>query len=134
MPASRSARAMIFAPRSWPSRPGLATTTRILFWLADADMAGGAGADGRRDPSGAHDDGVAVSAAGTDGGAAEAAAAAAQLMHQGGEDARAGRPDRGTQRAGAAVDVDAVLVDPEHPDRLQRDRGERLVDLPQVDL
>src|SRR3954469_21896269 len=30
MPASRSARAMILAPRSWPSRPGLATTTRIL--------------------------------------------------------------------------------------------------------
>src|SRR4051812_4239447 len=30
MPASRSARAMIFAPRSWPSRPGFATTTRIL--------------------------------------------------------------------------------------------------------
>src|SRR4051812_32455736 len=29
MPASRSARAMIFAPRSCPSRPGLATTTRI---------------------------------------------------------------------------------------------------------
>src|SRR4051795_4638203 len=31
MPASRSARAMIFAPRSWPSRPGLATTTRIFL-------------------------------------------------------------------------------------------------------
>src|SRR5712671_1586796 len=30
MPASRSARAMIFAPRSCPSRPGLATTTRIF--------------------------------------------------------------------------------------------------------
>src|SRR3954467_6972677 len=30
MPASRSARAMIFAPRSCPSRPGFATTTRIL--------------------------------------------------------------------------------------------------------
>src|SRR3954453_14429314 len=30
MPASRSARAMIFAPRSWPSRPGFAATTRIL--------------------------------------------------------------------------------------------------------
>src|SRR5688572_7119615 len=29
-PASRSARATILAPRSWPSRPGLATTTRIL--------------------------------------------------------------------------------------------------------
>src|SRR3954452_3311114 len=31
IPASRSARAMIFAPRSWPSRPGLATTTRIFL-------------------------------------------------------------------------------------------------------
>src|SRR5947209_9294471 len=30
MPASRSARAMIFAPRSWPSRPGFATTTLIF--------------------------------------------------------------------------------------------------------
>src|SRR5262249_37639497 len=30
IPASRSARAMIFAPRSWPSRPGFAMTTRIL--------------------------------------------------------------------------------------------------------
>src|SRR5436190_21140307 len=29
MPASRSARAMTLAPRSWPSRPGLATGTRI---------------------------------------------------------------------------------------------------------
>src|SRR3954454_8092487 len=29
IPASRSVRAMILAPRSWPSRPGLATTTRI---------------------------------------------------------------------------------------------------------
>src|SRR5689334_20062312 len=27
-PASRSARAMTLAPRSWPSRPGFATTTR----------------------------------------------------------------------------------------------------------
>src|SRR6185312_3401179 len=29
MPASRRARAMTFAPRSWPSSPGLATRTRI---------------------------------------------------------------------------------------------------------
>src|SRR5262245_22783082 len=36
MPASRSARAMIFAPRSWPSRPGLATTTRIFLLLIAA--------------------------------------------------------------------------------------------------
>src|SRR6266576_2166130 len=31
MPASRSARAITLAPRSWPSRPGLATSTRIGF-------------------------------------------------------------------------------------------------------
>src|SRR5262245_28131594 len=30
MPASRNARAMTLAPRSWPSSPGLATSTRIL--------------------------------------------------------------------------------------------------------
>ena len=38
MPASRSARAMIFAPRSCPSRPGLATTTRILRFEPAAAM------------------------------------------------------------------------------------------------
>src|SRR5215475_1962101 len=31
IPASRSARAMTFAPRSWPSSPGLAMRTRIFF-------------------------------------------------------------------------------------------------------
>src|SRR3954453_24130645 len=41
MPASRSARAMIFAPRSWPSRPGLATTTRIFRLEPAADISGG---------------------------------------------------------------------------------------------
>src|SRR5918994_726949 len=30
IPASRRARAMIFAPRSWPSSPGFATTTLIF--------------------------------------------------------------------------------------------------------
>src|ERR1700733_7829499 len=30
-PASRNARATTLAPRSWPSRPGLAITTRILL-------------------------------------------------------------------------------------------------------
>src|SRR3954465_1427887 len=30
MPASRSARAITLAPRSWPSRPGFATRTRIF--------------------------------------------------------------------------------------------------------
>src|SRR5216683_2925930 len=32
-PASRSARAMIFAPRSWPSSPGFAISTRIFFCI-----------------------------------------------------------------------------------------------------
>src|SRR3954470_3947147 len=48
MPASRSARAMIFAPRSCPSRPGLATTTRIL--RAVAALTGGADPPSRRPP------------------------------------------------------------------------------------
>src|ERR1700730_230584 len=43
MPASRSARAITLAPRSWPSRPGLATRTRILgsdigFYLTTVGM------------------------------------------------------------------------------------------------
>src|SRR3954469_3741743 len=38
IPASRSARAMILAPRSCPSRPGLATTTRIFCVVLGADM------------------------------------------------------------------------------------------------
>src|SRR4051794_24752136 len=33
MPASRRARATTLAPRSWPSSPGLATTTRRGLWL-----------------------------------------------------------------------------------------------------
>src|SRR4051794_9689822 len=37
IPASRSARAMIFAPRSCPSSPGLATTTRIFRSAIAAD-------------------------------------------------------------------------------------------------
>src|SRR5918992_3714247 len=43
MPASRSARAMIFAPRSCPSRPGLATTTRILRVFTWRRLSGGGG-------------------------------------------------------------------------------------------
>src|SRR5205809_5729506 len=48
MPASRRARAMIFAPRSCPSRPGFAATTRIFLFVA-VDMSGCA-AHGRRGP------------------------------------------------------------------------------------
>src|SRR4051794_9612327 len=35
MPASRSARATTFAPRSWPSSPGFATTTLIRASICD---------------------------------------------------------------------------------------------------
>src|SRR5882757_9340815 len=50
MPASRSARAITFAPRSWPSSPGLAINTRIFFvmrgaasrWSRDCDFFVGA--------------------------------------------------------------------------------------------
>src|SRR3989338_8252560 len=38
MPASRNARAMTLAPRSWPSRPGLAISTRIFFSVTAASL------------------------------------------------------------------------------------------------
>src|SRR5580765_3858880 len=41
IPASRSARAMIFAPRSCPSSPTLAITTRIVRTPATAAILGG---------------------------------------------------------------------------------------------
>src|SRR5829696_446181 len=40
IPASRSALAMIFAPRSWPSRPGFAITTLIFRAMASAVYGG----------------------------------------------------------------------------------------------
>src|SRR5512144_528285 len=48
MPASRRARAMILAPRSCPSRPGLATTTRILRAVAASIRSGTLAVDGAR--------------------------------------------------------------------------------------
>src|SRR5215469_10615550 len=41
-PASRSARATTFAPRSWPSSPAFATITRILPMAASLVHAGNA--------------------------------------------------------------------------------------------
>src|SRR3990172_12221078 len=38
IPASRSARAMTFAPRSWPSRPGFAIRTRIFFGIGTTSV------------------------------------------------------------------------------------------------
>src|SRR4051812_1932334 len=82
----------------------------------------------------AENDRVALPAAGADRRAAEAAAATAQLVDQRAEDPGAGRADRMPERDGAAVDVDLLLVDAEQADRVQGDRRERLVDLPQVDV
>src|ERR1700684_2192771 len=77
---------------------------------------------------------VALTPARADGGAAVDAGATAQLVHDGSEDARAGGADRVPERDGAAVDVDPLLVDAEHADRVERDGRECLVDLPQVDV
>src|SRR5450755_2291847 len=77
---------------------------------------------------------VALPAARADRRAAEATAAAAQLVDERAEDARAGGADRVAEGDRAAVDVHAVLVDPQHADRVQGDRGEGLVDLPNVDV
>src|SRR5271169_6666773 len=85
-PASRSARATTFAPRSWPSRPGLAMTTRMLLMnplhrIADrvrparlaatgrvaAPARPAGGATTRRPASGGRARGLTVPAAGHDG-------------------------------------------------------------------
>src|SRR6476620_11301133 len=55
MPASRNARAMIFAPRSCPSRPGLATTTRIFPLLMTLSLFAFGRDDGGSRKPGAHD-------------------------------------------------------------------------------
>src|SRR3954468_4250709 len=78
------------------------------------------------------EDGVALAAARADGGAAEAAAAPAQLVDERPDDAGARRADGMAQGDRSAVDVDLVLVDSEHAHRVDRDRRERLVDLPEV--
>ena len=63
-----------------------------------------------------------------------AALAPRQLVEQRRDDPRAAGPDRVPERDRAAVDVDAVPVEPELAAVGQRLRGERLVDLDQVVL
>ena len=60
--------------------------------------------------------------------------AALELVEGGAEQDRAGRAERVAEGDRAAVDVDAVGIDAERARRLQRHHGERLVDLPQVDV
>src|SRR5215203_6630384 len=79
-------------------------------------------------------DRVTLTAAGADRGDAETATAAAQLVHEGADDAGARCTDRMAEGDRAAVDVDLLLLDAEHSHRVEGDGGERLVDLPKVDL
>src|SRR5207244_4963993 len=79
-------------------------------------------------------DRVALSSARADRGAAEAAAPAPKLVDQGAHDPSARGADRVPQGDRAAIDVDLVLVDSEHPHRVERNRREGLVDLPEVDV
>src|SRR6185503_2259677 len=77
---------------------------------------------------------VALAAARADRRAAEPAAAAPQLVDERHQDAGAAGADRVAERDRAAVHVHLGLVELKHAHRVERDRGERLVDLEQVDL
>src|ERR671917_2736269 len=76
-------------------------------------------------------DRVALAAARADRGHAEPAAAAPQLVRERHQDARAARPDRVAEGDRAAVHVHLGLVDAQHSHRVERHRGEGLVDLEQ---
>src|SRR5690606_14008855 len=71
-------------------------------------------------------------AAGAHGDQPDRLVPALQLVQHRLEQHRTGRADRMPQRDGATVDIDPVLVVAQVAHHLQRDRGERLVDLPQV--
>src|SRR6476620_4257085 len=94
MPASRSARAMIFAPRSCPSRPGLATTTRIFRLEPAADISGG---------SLLHDELHPLSAEAVDRAVDDVRAALGQLLG-----VAAGAVDAGVELDRARLDGDGV--------------------------
>src|SRR6202035_2516306 len=107
---------MIFAPRSWPSSPGLATTTRILLWIGE--LAGGIGGIhyAGRPPSGRQPGPSSVrgpsSSAATAAGPAQARppAGRARLEHAGGSPRRA-----------RSVPAGAIAVFADNPS----ERGER---------
>jgi hypothetical protein len=80
------------------------------------------------------DDRVALPAAGANGRDAKAPATAAQLVDEGAGDPGAGGADGMPKRDRAAVHVDLLVVHAQHPHGVDRDRGERLVDLPEVDV
>src|SRR5918992_3424332 len=79
------------------------------------------------------DEGVALTAAAAQGGRADAAAAAPQFVHDVQGEAGARHPDRVAEGDRAAVDVDLLGADAEIAHGLDGHRGERLVDLDQVE-
>src|SRR3954452_8049258 len=80
------------------------------------------------------DDRVALATARADRRDTQAAAAAPKRVPERAEDATAGRADRMTERDRPTVHVHLRLVDAEHSHGIERDRGERLVDLEEVDV
>ena len=90
--------------------------------------------DARVQPGDTHDQGVALAAAAAQGGRTDAAAATLELEREVQHDPGAGHADRVAERDRAAVDVDLVRVEAELAGRLDADRGERLVELDQVEV
>src|SRR3954447_24037137 len=80
------------------------------------------------------DGGDAHAAADAERGQAALQVAALELVDQRAEDHRAGGAQRVAHRDGAAVDVDLLVVQVEVAHEAHGDRGERLVDLEQVDV
>ena len=88
----------------------------------------------RHHDDGADHDGVALAAAAAQGGGAGAAAAAGELEGEVQGDAVAGHAEGVADGDGSAVDVDDVHRDAEVVGGRDADRGERFVDLEQVDV
>src|ERR1700686_259464 len=59
-------------------------------------------------------------------------ASALELEGDGEHEPCAAGADGMSERHSSAVDVDALLIQPKHPARVERDSGERLVDLAQA--
>src|SRR5699024_5234061 len=76
---------------------------------------------------------ITLTTAAAQGSDAAAAASALEFEGEGEDDAGSGGADRVTERHGASVDVDLVLVDAEVLGTGQTDSGECLVDLVEIE-
>src|SRR4051794_30569814 len=94
---------------------------RVLSKSKNAAARGGIGLPGLRARD-LDDDRVTLAAAAADRRDAESSAAASKLVNQRADDPRPGGPDRVTKGDRAAVDVDVVLADAQHPDRVEGNR------------